>query len=254
MLPAIAGILLIAALLWIFVLGSKAARTRKLAMMGMVPAGCSLGAFAWSAFHPGVELVVHIAQAFIALAAGFAHAIAFSLIALPPRKVWLRLVFVQIGLWACTFAALWFALPQRELSLEIALALLGSLTISTWLSMPFYTRDRGWMQRGNKRMPSVRFACPRCGTRVDWGTGVGACTDCGLFMHLQWPADELQKKRAETATAAEPRPARTVRFACPACERASDWPRGDNTCCACGLKLSIHWNVHVRAAESKTAR
>lgn len=245
MLQALAGMVLIAVALWVFALGLKAARTRKLAILGMLPASCSLGAFLWIAVGENVDSVVRVAQGLTALSIGMAQAVVFSLIALPAGRVWLRLVFVPVGLWTGTFAALWFVLPERGFVLKLGLVVLGALTLTAWVLLPFFGKDRGFVERGKRRYPSVRFACPRCGTRVDWTQGVAACTDCGLFMHLHWPADEAQARRAEEAL--RPLPAyRSVRFACPACEHVEDWPRGDNTCSACGLKLSIYWNVHTR--------
>jgi predicted RNA-binding Zn-ribbon protein involved in translation (DUF1610 family) len=242
------GFLVIAAAMWIFVVGLRAARTRTLAMLGMVPAGCAMGAFTWLAVYSEVDVVVRIAQCLAALSAGFAHAVAFSLVALPRRRVWMRLVFVPIGLWTGTFAALWLVWPFESVSLRILLGLLGGFTLTAWIMLPFYSKNRGFVERGEKKLPSVRFPCPRCGTRVDWAQGVGSCTDCGLFMHLHWPADERQHEHPDRPQATSPAPpARAVRFACPSCGETSEWPRGDNTCPSCGMKLSIHWNVHTKA-------
>jgi predicted RNA-binding Zn-ribbon protein involved in translation (DUF1610 family) len=242
------GFLVIAAAMSIFVVGLRAARTRTMAMLGMVPAGCAMGAFTWLAVYTEVDVVVRIAQCLAALAVGFAHAVAFSLVALPARRVWMRLVFVPVGLWTGTFAALWLAWPFESVSLRILLGLLGGITITAWVMLPFYSKNRGFVERGKKKLPSVRFPCPRCGTRVDWAQGVGSCTDCGLFMHLHWPADERQTQHPDPSPAASPaRPARAVKFACPSCGETSEWPRGDNTCPSCGMKISIHWNVHTKA-------
>ncbi len=246
MLRAIAGSVLIAVSLWVFVLGLRAARTRKLAILGLMPASCSLGAFVWTALGQELDIVVRTAQGLTALTIGLAQAVGFSLVALPAERVWLRMVFVPVVLWAGTFAALWFVLPEHGVGLQIALAVFGALTLTAWIMLPFYGKDRGFVERNNRRLPSVRFACPRCGTRVDWTQGVAACTDCGLFMHLHWPADEAQAKRAEDAVAPPPPVERAVRFACPACNEVEEWPRGDNACSHCGLKLSIYWNTHVK--------
>jgi len=101
------------------------------------------------------------------------------------------------------------------------------------------------VQHGSRRFPSVRFPCPRCGTRVDWGQGLACCTDCGLFIHLLWPADELQKK-GEGAGATIRRHTRAVNFPCPACDEIVEWIQGDNSCPKCGLKLSMHWTVQPK--------
>src|SRR5207247_10945092 len=129
------------------------------------------------------------------------HAVAFSLVPLPPRRVWLRMLIVPLGLWTGTFAAFWFVLPQASRGLEALLLVLGSTTLTSWVLLPFWVRNRGWVQHGSRRFPSVRFPCPRCGTRVDWGQGVASCTDCGLFIHLLWPADELQARGEGSAAA-----------------------------------------------------
>ena len=73
---------------------------------------------------------MRIAQCLAALSAGFAHAVAFSLVALPARRVWMRLVFVPIGLWTGTFAALWLVWPFENVSLRIFLGVLGGFTFA----------------------------------------------------------------------------------------------------------------------------
>src|SRR5262245_53941751 len=98
MLQAAAGVFLVLVLGWVFVIGMRAMRTKKLAMIGMLPAGCSLGAFTWSLFTPEVELAMRIAAGMAAIAAGIAHGVWFSLVPLPARKAWLRMVLVPIGM------------------------------------------------------------------------------------------------------------------------------------------------------------
>jgi endogenous inhibitor of DNA gyrase (YacG/DUF329 family) len=239
--PALIAIPFLALLVWVFVIGLKAARTRKLSMFGLVPAGCAMGAFAWSAFVPSVEYVPRAAAGLAAIAAGLAHGVWFSLVALPAQKVWLRLVLVPIGMWCGTFTSLWFLLPNERFTVKVLVAVLGSATLTAWIMLPFLSREKGYVKSGSRMIPSVRFPCPRCGTRVDWGQGIAACTDCGLFLHIYWPADE----NATPAGTEDPTTApRSVRFACPSCGVASEWPRGDGACEHCGLKLSLHWNVH----------
>jgi hypothetical protein len=86
----------LALMVWVFVVGLKAARTRKLSMFGLVPAGCAVGAFAWSVFVPGFDYVPRVAAGMAAIAAGIAHGVWFSLVALPARTVWLRLLIVPV--------------------------------------------------------------------------------------------------------------------------------------------------------------
>jgi len=229
----------------IFLHGLNATRTRKLAILGFVPASCSFGAFAWTAFDPRPELLVRIAPALGAISAGLAHAVTFSLVVLPPRKVWLRMILVPLGIWTGTFAALWIIVPEHNLAMKTILLVLSAATATSWILVPFYSKNRGFVQHGTRRFPSVRFPCPRCGTRVDWGQGLACCTDCGLFIHLLWPADELQKK-GEGSEVTIRRRSRAVAFPCPACQEPVEWIQGDNTCPHCRLKLSMHWSLQSK--------
>lgn len=239
------GMLIAAVALRILLHGLEAARTRKLAVLGLVPAGCSFGAFAWTVFDPRPEILSRVAPALGAISAGLAHAVAFSLVALPPRKVWLRMVLVPLGLWTGTFLALWIVVPQHNLALKVLVLTLTAATTTSWVLVPFYAKNRGFVQHGSRRFPSVRFPCPRCGTRVDWGQGLACCTDCGLFIHLLWPADELQKKGEGTEVSIRRR-SRAVAFPCPACQVPVEWIQGDNACPNCKLKLSMHWSVQAK--------
>lgn len=241
---------LLALVVAILLSGLRARRSRRLALLGLVPAGAALGAFLWGWLNPEAELVLRIAMGLAALSLGLAHAVAASLVALPPRRVWLRMTFVPVGLWAGTLAGLWLVMPVPGPVLEVCFGALAAIALGGWIALALGGRERGYVVRDGKRIPSVRFPCPRCGTRVDWTSGVGACTDCGLFMHLLWPADELQALRAEARTTARPLDGGAVRFACPRCARVSSWTPGDGACAACGLKLSLHWNVHVGSARS----
>ncbi len=243
MLQATLGTAFIALLLWVFVIGLRAARTRKLSMIGLVPAGCSFGALLWSAIAPEFDIAGRLAGGLLAIATGLAHNVAFSLIALPAKRVWLRMVLVPLGMWFGTFASLWLVMPSSSFALQSAVLVLGSITLTTWVLLPFFARNRGFIVSGKRLLPSVRFPCPRCGTRVDWSQGVAACTDCGLFLHILWPADELQRQAGGQAPSPNDR---HVRFACPQCSVVDDWPCGDDVCKSCGLKLSLHWNVQPR--------
>jgi hypothetical protein len=245
MIGALVGMIVAAVAVRIFLFGLQAARTRKLAILGFVPAGCSFGLYAWTMFDPRPELLSRIAPALGAVSAGLAHAVTFSLVALPPRKVWLRMVLVPLGLWTGTFTALWLVLPEQNLILKGMILPLMAATFTSWILVPFYSKNLGFVQHGSRRFPSVRFPCPRCGTRVDWGQGLACCTDCGLFIHLLWPADELQKK-GEGAGATIRRHTRAVNFPCPACDEIVEWIQGDNSCPKCGLKLSMHWTVQPK--------
>ena len=245
MVGALIGMIVAAVAVRIFMFGLQAARTRNLSILGLVPAGCSFGAFAWSMFDPRPDLLARLAPALGAISAGLAHAVTFSIVALPPGKVWLRMILIPLGMWTGTFIALWLILPEQNLLLNGLLLPLMAATITSWILVPVYTKNRGFVLHGTRRFPSVRFPCPRCGTHVDWGQGVACCTDCGLFIHLLWPADELQKG-GEGSAAAIRRHTRAVSFPCPACDETVEWIQGDNACPRCGLKLSMHWTVQTK--------
>jgi len=239
------GMLVAAVALRIFFFGIHASRTRSLAILGLFPAAGTFGAFAWTVFDPRPEILSRIAPALGAISAGLAHAVTFSLVAMPPRKVWLRMVLVPLGIWTGTFAALWMIVPQPSPALKWVLFPLMSATLTSWFLAPFYAKDKGFVQHGSRRFPSVRFPCPRCGTRVDWGQGLACCTDCGLFIHLLWPADKLQKG-GEGQDVSIKRLSRNVAFPCPSCREPVEWIQGDNACPNCNLKLSMHWSLQAK--------
>lgn len=241
MIEALSGSLLLALQVGVFVAGLRAPRTRKLALFGLVPAGCSLGALLWWAFGHDSEFIARVAAGLGAISAGLAHGVVFSLVPLSAGRAWLRMILVPLGMWCGTFTSLWFFWPAAGASVLAPLAVLGAGTLAAWLALPFMSRNRGVVASGTRMVPSVRFPCPRCGTRVDWGQGIAACTDCGLFMHIYWPADETHAAATADDSSAAPR---SVRFACPSCRVKSDWPCGDGQCADCGLKLTLHWNVH----------
>ena len=236
-LTAVGGIVLAV----VFAIGLRAARTRTLSLFGFASVGCSLGAVGWSAASGPSDASLRIALSTLSMAAGMAHGVVFSIAALPAARTWTRLLLVPLGMWTGTFLAMWFAVPYRGEVLRWLVILLASGTVTVWCLLPFWSRERGFVLHGQRRIPTVRFACPRCGTRVDWRQGVAACTDCGLFLHVHWPADELHAAEGHPIVV---KPRRSVRFACPQCGVDAEWPCGDSACSACGLKLSMHWNVH----------
>ncbi|MBK7876111.1 MAG: hypothetical protein IPJ77_10210 [Planctomycetes bacterium] len=238
MLLALTGTALCFGLCLVLVGGLRAPRTRILAALGLVPAAGACVAFTSAAFELQLELLARYANGLAALALGFAHAVVFSLAALPRERVWLRGWMLFSGLWAGAFGALWIFDPERHLAFDVLLGVFAVATIASWIALPFATRERGFTQHGALTVPSVRFACPRCGTRVDWGRGVAACTDCGLFLHIAWPA------REDAPAKAAPDVERSVRFSCPECGSRGRWNDGLSTCSGCGLRLSLHWNVH----------
>lgn len=239
---AFLGIAVVVLAALILVVGLRAPRTRKLALVGLVPAGSAFGAFAWSLFTAQPETSLRIASGLAAIAGGLAHGVWFSITALSSKRVWLRMILTPLGMWCGTFASLWFLWHEAGDSVRAPLVILSAATLLSWLALPLLSRNRGFVVSGSRHVPSVRFPCPRCGTRVDWGQGIAACTDCGLFLHIDWPADRMHALERERRTETEPR---TVRFACPECHAVADWPRGDVACARCGLKLSLHWNEHA---------
>lgn len=236
------GCVMIALIVGVLVVGLRAPRTRKLAMVGLVPAGSAFGAFAWSTLAGHPESALRIAAGLTAIAGGLAHGVWFSITALPAKRVWMRMPLIPLGMWCGTFASLWFFWHEATDSVRAPLVVVGSATLLSWLALPFLSRNRGFVESGARRIPSVRFPCPRCGTRVDWGQGIASCTDCGLFLHIYWPADRLHESADRPRAETDPR---SVRFPCPQCGTVANWPRGDDVCAHCGLKLSLHWNVHV---------
>jgi predicted RNA-binding Zn-ribbon protein involved in translation (DUF1610 family) len=242
------GIVVVALAALVLVAGLRAPRTRKLAMVGLVPAGSAFGAFVWSLFAVDPGFSLRLAAGLAAIAGGTAHGVWFSITALAAKRVWLRMILIPLGMWCGTFASLWFLWHEAGDSVRAPLIVLGLLTLASWLLLPAWSRDRGFVVSGSRHVPSVRFPCPRCGTRVDWGQGIASCTDCGLFLHIYWPADEIHRSARVEQPANE---AKSVRFPCPNCRVVSDWPRGDDVCVHCGLKVSLHWNVHATSAPAK---
>ncbi len=242
LISALGGIALAA----IFYVGLRAARTRILSLCGFASVGVALGATGWWAtsgvFSSGLtELATRIAFSTLSIAAGIAHGVVFSITALPAARTWTRMLLVPLGMWTGTFIAMWFAIPLGGAVLGWLIVLLASGTLTTWCLLPFWSRERGFIVQGARRIPTVRFPCPRCGTRVDWARGVASCTDCGLFVHMDWPADDLYAAEGHPVVL---QPRRSAHFDCPECGRDNDWPCGDSACSQCGLKLSLHWNVH----------
>ncbi|MDZ4775092.1 MAG: hypothetical protein SGI72_18390 [Planctomycetota bacterium] len=242
---ALFGIVIVSLVAYVLFVGIRAPRTRKLALLALVPAGAAFGAFAWSMLAKQPESSLRIGSGLTAIAGGMAHGVWFSLTALSAKRAWLRLILIPLGMWCGTFASLWFFWHEAGDSMGAPLLISSAATLVSWLALPLLSRDRGFVESGSRRIPSVRFPCPRCGTRVDWGQGIASCTDCGLFLHIYWPADEIQQQAREPQVGVE---AKSVRFACPKCRVVSDWPRGDDVCAHCGLKVTLHWNTHATAA------
>src|SRR6187399_2465902 len=145
MFGALVGMIVAAVAMRIFLFGLQATRTRKLALLGFLPAGSAFSVFAWTMFDPRPELLARVAPALGAISAGLAHAVTFSLVALPPRKVWLRMVLVPLGMWTGTFTALWLVLPEQNLVLKgMILPLLGA-TFTSWILVPIYSKNRGFV-------------------------------------------------------------------------------------------------------------
>lgn len=241
MLQALVGLALSFALCVLLVFGLRARRTRLLAAFGLVPASGACVAFATALFEFESLAIARYAFSLAAWSLGFAHAVVFSLTALPRSVIPFRPFLVGAGLWGGAFAGVWLGSPARFVVLDVLVVLLGLATLAAWIALPLLSREPRATRHGSVEVPSVRFACPRCGTHVDWGRGVAACTDCGLFLHISWPA-------VAASASAAPAPvdlSRGVRFACPECSKRQTWPTGIGACPACGLRLSLHWNVHT---------
>ena len=222
----------------VLVAGLRARRAWIFSALGLVPAAGACVAFTTAAFEPGMELLNRFAHGLAALALGFAHAVVFSVAALQPERVWMRGPMVFSGLWCGALGALWIFDRDPSPWLSVAVGILAAATLVAWIALPSFSRDRGFTRHGALEVPSVRFGCPRCGTRVDWGRGVAACTDCGLFLHIAWPVAEHEP--AARPVDGAPR----VRFSCPECGVAERWATGLSTCGRCGLRIALYWNVH----------
>lgn len=241
MLQALVGLALSFALCVLLVFGLRARRTRLLAALGLVPSSGACVAFATAIFEIESLAIARYAFSLAAWSLGFAHAVVFSLTVLPRRAIPFRPLLVGVGLWGGAFAGVALSSPARFVVLDVLVVVLGLATLAAWIALPFLARASGVTRHGALVVPSVRFACPRCGTHVDWGRGVAACTDCGLFLHISWPAVAPNAGAPPEAAGA----ARAVRFACPECSTRQTWPTGVGACPSCGLRLSLHWNVHT---------
>lgn len=238
MLPHLLGTALSFGLCLVAVAGLRARRALWFAVLGLVPSAGACVAFTTAAFDPQSELLGRFAQGLAAVALGFAHAVVFTLAALPRERVWLRGPMVFSGLWGGALGGLWIFDRDPSWWLGAAAIVAGVATAIAWIALPRLTAERGFTRHGALEVPSVRFGCPRCGTRVDWGRGVAACTDCGLFLHIAWPVGEHE------AAAKPVEGAPGVRFSCPECGAAEHWSTGLSECRRCGLRLSLYWNIH----------
>lgn len=242
MMPWVLGPLVLPILVVVLLRGLSARRSATFAALGLVFTGLASGAFVYAWLHPVEELWLRVAAALGALAAGQAQLVWVSTLALPRNKVWLRVLAAPLSM--MTGACLAFVLmqPAPPAWLVGVTAGLCSLSVVAWGALPWIGRNRGTVGIGSRAVPSVRCACPRCGTQVDWAQGLYACTDCGLFMHLDWSRQPKLRQPLQSV----PDPSRTMRFACPGCRHQRDWPRGDQQCPQCGLGISLHWNEHKR--------
>lgn len=230
----LAGLTIALLCLWVCVRGLRARRTRQLAWLGFGSVGLAVAASV-GALATGDADLARLAFALSLLSIGFALAVLVSLAPLPARSVWMRVPLVALSLWTATLAAFVQTTSAPSGVLVWATYALAVLVAAGLVALLLQGRERGIVERGELRVPSVRFDCPRCGTRADWGRGIAACTDCGLFLHLHWPAEGSNKGVTDAA--------RTLRFACPQCRSAHAWPVGTSSCPGCGLEVALHWNV-----------
>lgn len=234
----VAGLAVCLALLVVYARTRHAPRSRRFAWIGMVLAGCAVGCFASAPFLDARPLVERLGWGIVSAATGIAHACAFNLVPLPPQRTKLRMLLVPVGLWAGgagSFAILAQHQPPWIDLLALALAL---PVAATWACVPFATRRPARISLGGKEVPCLRFNCPRCGTVVDWPSGVWPCTDCGLFLKLDLPADSRSPASRPDDDAG------AVRLDCPQCGAGRVATRGASSCAACGTSLSMHWNMH----------
>jgi hypothetical protein len=225
-------------LLAVFARTRHAPRSRRFAWLGMVLVGCCLGSFAMAPFLDARPVVERLGFGILAAAAGLGHACAFNLVPLPHRRTRLRMWLVPLGMWAGG-AGSFAILTQHQHAWADIVALAMSLPVlAAWACMPILAKRPSHVQLGERPVPALRFACPRCGTVVDWGRGVWPCTDCGLFLKLDVPAD------AAALSSKLDDPAGVVRLECPSCGTRRAAGRGRSDCAKCQASLSLHWNMH----------
>jgi len=233
-----AGLAVAAALLWVYLRTRSAPRSTRFAWIGLILVGCAVGCFVAAPWVEARPVVERLGWGILAAATGLAHACAFNLVPLPHNRTRLRMILVPLGMWAGgagSFAILtqhqhpWMDLVALALTLPVAAA---------WACVPFLARAPTHVQMGATPVPALRFCCPRCGTVVDWGRGVWPCTDCGLFLKIDVPAD------AHSASSKPDDPAGAVHLHCPACHTPRIATRGRSECAQCKATLSLHWNMH----------
>lgn len=261
MIADVVVLLVLAACVAVLVVGLSAPRTRRLAMIGLVGAGTAAG-FAIAALARGGTRAHDVAAGLAAITAGLAHGVGFSLVPLPAGRTSWRFVLVPLGMWCGTFASIWFFYGYAGLEYVIPTLVLAAATVASWVALPFFARRRTHVTVAGRAVACVRFACPRCGTRVDFARGIMPCTDCGLFLRLDWSETRAdgaahdssvggsdRSRPDDRSGAAVPVSADTtslgVRFDCPGCGRNARWPRGETPCPSCGRRIALHWNVHA---------
>ena len=235
---SVAGLAVCLALLVVYARTRQAPRSRRFAWLGMVLAGCAVGCFASAPFLEARPVVERLGWGIVAAAAGIAHACAFNLVPLPPHRTKLRLVLVPLGLWAGGAGSFAILTQHQHAWIDLLALALALPVAAAWACVPFATRAPAQMALGGRAVSCLRFNCPRCGTVVDWPQGVWPCTDCGLFLKLDLPADpQAPAHRLDDA-------AGVVQLSCPQCGTARAASRGRSDCASCGASLSVHWNMH----------
>jgi hypothetical protein len=245
MLPELGSLVLLSIITWILLRGLGARRARNFAVLGLVFAGLSCGAWLSVLAMEPLDWVRRVAGSLTALTAGQTQLVWVSTLALPRNKVWLRVLAAPLSVWAGTSLAFVLMQPEPAAWLLGMTQALCALCVLAWVFLPWIGRDRGSVAIGSRAIPSLRSPCPRCGTRVDWAKGLYACTDCGLFVHLDWGQDP----QVRDALKQQQDPGRTMRFACPGCDKVRDWARGEHHCSHCQTPVRLHWNEHKQGPK-----
>jgi hypothetical protein len=119
-------------------------------------------------------------------------------------------------------------------------------TLTSWFLAPFYSKNKGFVQHGSRRFPSVRFPCLalRDARRLGPGPSPAARTAASSSTSSGRPTRCRRRGRGQDVTIK--RRSRNVAFPCPSCREPVEWIQGDNACPKCNLKLSMHWSLQAK--------
>lgn len=224
-----------------------AATAWSLARSGRRPRGTALrrsGALALAAWVAmavlhhvlGVAIAQRLLDGVLAVAMGSALGAWFLRAALPDRRAWLRGPAAAVVLSATAWVV--YARSRGE-AFELGgawIAVGGVAALAALFALAGI--DRGIRFWNQKWRGSVRFACPRCGVDGDWARPVSECSQCGLFVRVDWDPGAAEPN-------ATPLLGANAAFRCPLCRARHRWPLGERACPTCGVAVSLSWNEHA---------